>query len=157
MLDIKVCGVGRLVHTMCSTQWPHELNFWIFPNSLVDVIQIMFGTFWWSWFAKESWFEKIQMWHDLKSISLFHLCLIIVSNRKGTSQSGQHQKCSTWWGLGWGAKSWESLVKKNLNTGAQSGYPDVNGTHDHYHMWEVFDFSFDLFCIYLIQKFLFWV
>jgi hypothetical protein len=38
------------------------------------------------------------------------LCILILSNRKGISQGGQHQKCSPWWGLGWGAKCWKGLV-----------------------------------------------
>ena len=58
----------------------------------------------------EAGLRKSKNWHDLESDLMLHLGLLKLSNRKGTSQGGQHQKCSTWWGLGWGARNWESLV-----------------------------------------------
>ena len=60
----------------------------------------------------QSWvgLQKNQKWHNLESDLMSPICILVLRNRERTSQSGQHQKCSTWWGLGWGAKSWDCLV-----------------------------------------------
>ena len=96
--------------TKCSMKWPQETKIWILAKYFMGVNQLMFGTQWWWWCAKWCRFVKIQIWPNLESDLMLSLCLLILSNRKRTSQSGQQQSCSTWWGLGLGAKSWETLV-----------------------------------------------
>jgi hypothetical protein len=54
----------------------------------------MFGTQWWCWFAKWSRFWKNQNWYDLVSDLMLPLGLLILSNRKGIGQGGQHQNGS---------------------------------------------------------------
>jgi hypothetical protein len=44
----------------------------------MDVIQIMFGTSWWHWFAKGSYFGKNQIGYDLKSDSKLLLGMLII-------------------------------------------------------------------------------
>ena len=75
--------------------------------------------------------ENSKIWGNLESVSTLPLCILIIINRKGTGQSGQHQKCSSWWGLGWGAKSWEGLVWESPNKKAQSGYDIKIVNFDH--------------------------
>jgi hypothetical protein len=111
------------------------------------LIWIMFGAEWWWWGAKLSWFAKIQKWHNLESALMFQLCLSITLNPERVCRDGLDQSCSSWWDLGWGAKSWNFLVYKSLNTEAQNGHHDKNGRFDHYLMWSIwiqiwFDLSF---------------
>jgi hypothetical protein len=64
---------------------------------------------WW-WCAKWCKFVKIQNGDDLVSDLMLPLCTLILRNWERIGQGGPHQNCSPWWGLGWGAKSWETLV-----------------------------------------------
>ena len=96
--------------TKCSTQWPQENYFWILQRFLVELIQILFGTQWWWWCAKLSWFVKIQNGYDLESDLVLQLCLMRLRNVERICMGGFYQSCSPWFGLGWGAKSWDCLV-----------------------------------------------
>ena len=69
----------------------------------------------------ERFCENSKSGGNLESVSKWHLGLTNLSNGQSFGQSGQHEKCSSWWGLGWGAKSWQGLVWKFLNKRAQSG------------------------------------
>ena len=71
---------------------------------------------------------------------------------KGIWHGDLYKKCSPWCCLGWGAKSWESLVWKFWNREAQSSDQAINGRFDHYHMGSKFEFENHLICIYLIPK-----
>ena len=96
--------------TMCSTQCPQENYFWILQRFLVELIQILFGTQWWWWCAKLSWFVKIQKCPNLESDLMLLLCLIILRNVERICRGGLYHSCSPWWGLGWGVKNWDCLV-----------------------------------------------
>jgi hypothetical protein len=98
------------MHTKCSTEWPHEAKFWIWPKYFMEMIQITVGTSWWWWCAKWSWFVKIQKVYDLVSVSMLPLGMLILSNWDRVNKVGQHKKCSRLCALGWGEKSWEGLV-----------------------------------------------
>jgi hypothetical protein len=43
---------------------------------------------------KEDDLVKCKNGDDLVSVLMLPLCILILSNRKGISQGGQHQKCS---------------------------------------------------------------
>jgi hypothetical protein len=40
----RVYCIFRFMHAKCSTQWPHEAKFSIWPKYCMEMIQIMFGT-----------------------------------------------------------------------------------------------------------------
>jgi hypothetical protein len=40
----------------------------------------------------------------------FQLCLSITLDLARICRGDRYQSCSSWWGLGWGAKSWNCLV-----------------------------------------------
>ena len=63
-----------------------------------------------------------------------------------------YKKCSPWCGLGWGAKSWQSLVWKFWIARAQSSDQTIIGRFDQYHMWAQFVFENHLICDSLIPK-----
>jgi hypothetical protein len=60
----------------------------------------MFGVEWWWWFEKWCWFAKFQNGDDLHFVSMLPLVTFILGNVGRVNYDGQHQKCSSWYGLG---------------------------------------------------------
>jgi hypothetical protein len=57
--------------------WDSNLNF---GKLLYGCDSIMFGSYWWCWFAKLGGFVKIQNVYDLESDLVLQLYLIILRN-----------------------------------------------------------------------------
>jgi hypothetical protein len=53
---------------------------------------------------------RFQNVDDLLFVSKLPLVNFILSNRDRVNPGGQHKKCSPWYALGWGGKSWQGLV-----------------------------------------------
>jgi hypothetical protein len=138
----------------CSTVWPHEHFVQILQIFSVRLIWIIKGVEWWWWWSNWCRFAKLQKGDDLNFASKSPLVTFILVNVSRVNPSGQHKKCSPWYALGWGGKSWPGLVWDLLNRRAQSGWHFILGRNSHYHMWWKFEFSFALKSVSLIPKWL---
>ncbi len=141
-----------IMPTRCSTQCPKERNFQIFEWNLVELIGTIFGTPWWWWCAKLSWFVKFQKVDNLVFVSKLLLCLFTIWIWARICRGCFGQSGSPWCCLGWGAKSWQSLVWKTSKPGAQRWHQDKIVNFDHYCMWVGFEFKFDSIWVSLIPK-----